>query len=80
MCLIVLSIILNYILSVIITYNIIFPQILDIFLQFEKKNNFFPIHFEAKLEDFFSTMFLLFINIIICFQLPILAYVLILIK
>jgi sec-independent protein translocase protein TatC len=49
---------------------------LDFFLDFEKKNLYFPLHFEAKIEDFFSIMFLIFFNIILSFQIPVIVYIL----
>ena len=49
--------ILIFFFSIYINYNYIFPQILNFFLSFENKNNFFPLHFEAKFEDFFNIFF-----------------------
>jgi sec-independent protein translocase protein TatC len=68
---------LNYILSILLTYFFIFPNLLNFFLIFEKNNIFFPLHFEAKIEEFFSVMFVLFFNITLSFQIPILLYILI---
>ena len=71
---ILISIIL-YFYSILLNYFFIFPKILDLFLNFEKNNFFFPLHFEAKIDDFISMAFLWFFNIIICFQVPILVHI-----
>lgn len=65
-----------YFLSIFLNYIFIFPKILDLFLNFEKNNFFFPLHFEAKIDDFISMAFLWFFNIIICFQIPIIIHIL----
>ena len=62
-------------LSIFLNYFYIFPKILDLFLNFEKNNFFFPLHFEAKIDDFISMAFLWFFNIIICFQIPIFTHI-----
>jgi len=67
----------SFYLSIFIIFNIIFPTIILIFLKFEQNLFFFPLHFEAKLEDVFSGIFFLYINIILCFQMPIYIYILI---
>lgn len=64
-----------YFVSIFLNYFFIFPKILDLFLNFEKNNYFFPLHFEAKIDDFISTAFLWFFNIIICFQIPIIMHI-----
>lgn len=64
-----------YCLSIFLNYFYIFPKILDLFLNFEKNNFFFPLHFEAKIDDFISMAFLWFFNIIICFQIPIFTHI-----
>ena len=69
-----------YLFSIIITYYYIFPSILNLFLNFEKYNFFFPLHFEAKIEEFISMMYFLFLNTIICFQIPIIINLLIYFK
>jgi sec-independent protein translocase protein TatC len=71
---------LNYILSIFLTYFYIFPFWLNIFLNFEKNNQIFPLHFEANLNDFFFFMFNLFFNVIFCFQIPLIIYLLIYLK
>lgn len=63
--------------SILLNYFYIFPKILDLFLNFEKNNFFFPLHFEAKIDDFISMAFLWFFNIILCFQIPIMIHILI---
>ena len=65
-----------YILSIFITYYYIYPNILNIFLNFEKYNFFFPLHFEAKIEEFIFTTCFLFFNLIFCFQIPIILSIL----
>ena len=71
-----------YILSVFLTYFFIFPGFIDIFLVFETKNSilYFPLHFEAKINDFFNLLFLTFLNVCFCFQFPILIYILLFFK
>lgn len=64
-----------YFLSIFLNYFFIFPKILDLFLNFEKNNYYFPLHFEAKIDDFISTAFLWFFNLVICFQIPIIIHV-----
>ena len=60
----------SFIFSIIINYYIILPNILKFFLNFENNNNFFPLHFEAKLENYLLFTLKLFANIILCFQFP----------
>jgi len=67
-----------YILSIFISYKFIFPGIIHIFLSFETKNLniYFPLHFEAKINEFFYLMFRVFFMISFCFQIPIILYIL----
>jgi len=65
-----------YFLSISINYFYIFPKILDLFLNFEKNNIFFPLHFEAKIDDFISMAFLWNFILILYFQIPILMHIL----
>lgn len=72
---ILISIIL-YFYSILLNYFFIFPKILDLFLNFEKNNFFFPLHFEAKIDDFISMAFLWNFILILYFQIPILMHIL----
>ena len=67
----------NYFLSIFFNYYYIFPKILDLFLNFEKNNIFFPLHFEAKIDDFISMAFFWNLFLILYFQIPILLHILI---
>ena len=65
-----------YFFSIFLNYYYIFPKILDLFLNFEKNNLFFPLHFEAKIDDFISMAFLWNLILILYFQVPILLHIL----
>ena len=69
-----------FFISFFINYYYLIPNILKFFLNFEQTNSFFPLHFEAKLEDFLFFIIYIFINIIICFQLPPIIVLLILLN
>ena len=75
--------ILNFIcfnLGYFLAFYILLPKIWTFFLSFENNNIFFPLHFEAKLEDYlFSSLFFIF-NILITFQLPAILFLLIYFK
>ena len=70
----------SYNLSLCLTYKAVFPFFIDLFLNFEKNNLYFPLHFEAKIDTFFSCMFLIFFFIQICFQIPVFIFFLIFFK
>ena len=53
-----------------VSYHFILPNILKFFLHFENDNVYFPVHLEAKLNDYLFPIFILLMNILICFQLP----------
>lgn len=53
-----------------IGYYIILPSIGNFFLNFDNNNLFFPLHFEAKINDYLFFMLVIMINIILCFQIP----------
>lgn len=59
-----------FFLSILITYFLILPSIWNFFLSFENKNFYFPLHFEAKINDYLFFMFSILFNVIICFQIP----------
>lgn len=63
-------ILLLFIISIIVNYYFIFPNILKFFLYYENNNLFFPIHFEAKINQFIFPILLLLFNITLCFQIP----------
>jgi len=51
-------------------YKIIIPNAWNFFLEFENKNMYFPLHFEAKLNNYLFFIVNLLLGIIICFQIP----------
>lgn len=51
-------------------YYAVLPSISNFFLKFDNNNLFFPLHFEAKINDYLFFMLFIIINIIICFQIP----------
>lgn len=51
-------------------YYYIMPSAWDFFLLFEQKNNFFPLHFEAKLNTYLFFTLNILLSIILSFQLP----------
>lgn len=60
--------------SIFFTYFYLFPQFLKFFLLFETTNNFIPIFFEAKIDEYFIFLFNLFFKCICFFQLPTIIY------
>jgi sec-independent protein translocase protein TatC len=58
------------IVSILLNYYFILPNILKFFLYFEQNNMYFPIHFEAKLSNYLFSIVLLLLNITLCFQIP----------
>lgn len=65
-----------FLLGFLLGYKIIIPNIWNFFLEFEKQNNFFPLHFEAKLENYLFFILNMLFGIIFCFQIPIFLFVL----
>ena len=59
-----------FLISILLNYYFILPNILKFFLNFENNNYFFPLHFEAKLENYLFFTLRLFLNMILCFQFP----------
>ena len=59
-----------YILSIFIFFNYIIFNFINFFLNFEQYNFFFPLHFEARLDEFINLMIKIFFNIALIFQLP----------
>ena len=57
-------------LSFFLSYYYIIPNILKFFLYFENNNIYFPLHFEAKINDYLFSIYLYLFNLIICFQFP----------
>jgi sec-independent protein translocase protein TatC len=53
------------------------PQGLTFFLNFENSNQFFPIFFEAKIDEYFLFIINIFCKSIFFFQIPVLCYILI---
>lgn len=53
-----------------IAYFGILPSIGNFFLKFDNNNLFFPLHFEAKINDYLFFMLFIMVNIILCFQVP----------
>jgi sec-independent protein translocase protein TatC len=51
-------------------YYIIIPNAWNFFLEFENNNVYFPLHFEAKLNNYLFFIVNLLLGIIICFQIP----------
>lgn len=56
-------------------YTIIIPNTWTFFLEFENKNMFFPLHFEAKLNSYLFFIINLLISIVICFQIPAIFFI-----
>lgn len=56
--------------SFIISYNYIIPTVLKFFLYFENNNIYYPLHFEAKINDYLFPIYLFLFNLMICFQFP----------
>jgi sec-independent protein translocase protein TatC len=63
-----------YYLNIYFISNSIIPNFLNFFLYFENNNAFFPLHFEAKFEDYFSLILSLYINFYIILLLPLITY------
>tara|TARA_B100001142_G_scaffold300436_1_gene325206 strand:+ start:31597 stop:32349 length:753 start_codon:yes stop_codon:yes gene_type:complete len=59
-----------FIIGFLLGYKIIIPNAWNFFLEFENKNIFFPLHFEAKLNTYIFFILNLLLGIIICFQIP----------
>ena len=59
-----------FIISSILNYYFILPNILKFFLFFEQNSLYFPVHFEARLGDYLIPILLLMLNITLCFQIP----------
>ncbi len=53
-----------------IAYFIILPSVGNFFLNFDNNNLYFPLHFEAKINEYLFFMLFIMVNIIICFQVP----------
>jgi sec-independent protein translocase protein TatC len=60
-----------------LAFHFLLPKIWTFFLSFENNNTFFPLHFEAKLEDYLFSALFFILNILITFQLPAILFVLI---
>ncbi len=66
----IIFIILIFLISVSIIYFLILPNIWKFFLLFEQNNTLFPLHFEAKINDYLFIMLSIVFNIVLCFQVP----------
>lgn len=65
-----------FIFGYLLGYKLIIPNIWNFFLEFEKQNAFFPLHFEAKLENYLFFILNMLFGIVFCFQIPIILLVL----
>lgn len=63
-------ILLFFIISFFISYFYIIPNILNFFLYFENNSIYFPLHFEAKINDYLFPIYFFLFNMIVCFQFP----------
>lgn len=59
-----------FLVSLFIGYFIVLPSIWNFFLKFDNTNLLFPLHFEAKINDYLFLMLSILIKLIICFQIP----------
>ena len=73
---IVLSFLL-FIIGFFLGYKIIIPNAWTFFLEFENNNVFFPLHFEAKLNNYLFFIINFLFSIIICLQIPAILFLLI---
>lgn len=62
--------------GILIGYKLIIPNAWNFFLEFEGNNNLFPLHFEAKLNNYIFFILNVLLAIIICFQIPVLIFLL----
>lgn len=69
-----LSFISIYVVGFFFIYTFIIPNMLFIFLIFEKQNNFFPLHFDAKFDEYFQMILHFIFKLNIIFQIPLLLY------
>ena len=69
-----------YIISILFSYKIIIPKILNFFLLFEKGNLYFPLHFEARLKEYLNTIIFIYIYMLFCFQIPTFVIILLYLK
>jgi len=60
-----------------IGYNILIPNAWSFFLEFENSNDFFPLHFEAKLNNYIFFILNILIIIVLCLQIPAILFLLI---
>lgn len=72
--------ILFFLLGGFIGYKIIIPNAWNFFLEFENNNNLFPLHFEAKLNNYIFFILNVLLGIIVCFQIPVIIFLLLSLK
>ena len=58
-------------------YKVIIPNAWNFFLSFENQNAFFPLHFEAKLNNYLFFIINVLLGIILCFQIPSIIFLLV---
>jgi Sec-independent protein secretion pathway component TatC len=56
--------------SILLSYYFIFPNILKISFIFENSNEYFPLYFEARFEDYFLNACFILLILIFLFQIP----------
>jgi len=64
-----------FLIGFLLGYKVIIPNAWDFFLSFENKNIFFPLHFEAKLNNYIFFIINVLIGIIVCFQIPAIFFI-----
>ncbi len=69
-----------YIISILLCYFSIIPEFLSYFFNFEKNNYFFPLFFEANLENYIHMILKIFFEVLFLFQIPLIFNILIKIK
>ena len=64
-----------FIIGFLLGYKIIIPNAWNFFLNFENKNIFFPLHFEAKLNNYLFFIINVLIGVVFCFQIPAIFFI-----
>ena len=64
----------SYVVGFYIIYQFGIPSFLNFFLSFETPNKYFPLHFDAKFDEYFKMILFFSIKINIIFQIPIIMF------